>query len=62
MSNRVHFFLAESLEYRGVRHLDEDEYVDVEIIPAEEVLRDMGRPPYVHALMASALALYGLKQ
>jgi 8-oxo-dGTP pyrophosphatase MutT (NUDIX family) len=62
MSNRVHFFLAESLEYRGVRHLDEDEYVDVEIIPADEVLRDMGRPPYIHALMASALALYGLKQ
>jgi 8-oxo-dGTP pyrophosphatase MutT (NUDIX family) len=58
MSNRVHFFLAEDLEHKGSRHLDEDEYVDVEIVPAEEVLQNMGRPPYVHALMASAMALY----
>jgi 8-oxo-dGTP pyrophosphatase MutT (NUDIX family) len=61
MSNRVHFFLAESLEHRRVRHLDEDEFLDVEIIQAEEVFLNMGRPPYIHALMASALALYMLK-
>jgi 8-oxo-dGTP pyrophosphatase MutT (NUDIX family) len=58
MSNRVHFFLAESLEHRGERHLDEDEYLDVETVPAETVIQNMGRPPYIHALMASALAFY----
>ncbi|MDR2759457.1 MAG: NUDIX hydrolase [Spirochaetaceae bacterium] len=61
MSNRVHFFLAEALEYRKARHLDEDEYIDVETIPVDEALRNMGRPPYIHALMASALGLYLLK-
>jgi 8-oxo-dGTP pyrophosphatase MutT (NUDIX family) len=62
MSNRVHIFLAESLENRGVRHLDADEYLDVEIVPEEEVLQNMGRPPYIHALMASALAFYLLNR
>jgi 8-oxo-dGTP pyrophosphatase MutT (NUDIX family) len=60
MSNLVHFFVAESLEHRGAQHLDEDEYVEVEIVPEAEALRNIGRPPYVHALMASALALYML--
>ncbi|MDR2494567.1 MAG: NUDIX hydrolase [Spirochaetaceae bacterium] len=58
MSNQVHFFLAQDLRARGVQNLDEDEYVDVEIVPVGEVMRGMGSPPYIHALMGSALALY----
>jgi 8-oxo-dGTP pyrophosphatase MutT (NUDIX family) len=58
MSNRVHFFLAEDLEYTGSQELDEDEYIEVETLKAAEVLRGMGKPPFVHALMGSALALY----
>jgi 8-oxo-dGTP pyrophosphatase MutT (NUDIX family) len=58
MSNRVHFFLAEELRPAGAQKLDEDEYVDVERVAPEEVFRNMGKPPYVHALMASALILY----
>jgi 8-oxo-dGTP pyrophosphatase MutT (NUDIX family) len=58
MSNRVHFFLAEDLKNLEKQNLDDDEYVDVEIVPAKEVIEAMGRPPYVHALMASALMLY----
>jgi 8-oxo-dGTP pyrophosphatase MutT (NUDIX family) len=58
MSNRVHFFLAEDLQYTDTQDLDEDEYIEVETISAADVLRDMGRPPYIHALMGSALALY----
>lgn len=58
MSNHVHFFLATDLQHTGEQHLDEDEYVDVELIPAEEVIRSMGKPPYTHALMAAALMLY----
>jgi 8-oxo-dGTP pyrophosphatase MutT (NUDIX family) len=58
MSNRVHFFMAEDLEYTGKQSLDEDEYIEVELVKAAEVFRGLGRPPYIHALMGSALALY----
>jgi 8-oxo-dGTP pyrophosphatase MutT (NUDIX family) len=58
MSNRVHFFLAENLVDTGRQNLDADVFVDVELLPFEEVFRGMGKPPFIHALMASALALY----
>jgi 8-oxo-dGTP pyrophosphatase MutT (NUDIX family) len=58
MSNRVHFFLAEDLKPTGGQDLDEDEYVEVETVPWEEVLNSMGKPPYIHALMGTAMALY----
>jgi 8-oxo-dGTP pyrophosphatase MutT (NUDIX family) len=58
MSNRVHFFLAEDLTPLESQDLDEDEFVDVEVIPVEKVARGLGRPPYIHALMGSAYALY----
>jgi len=57
MANKVHFFLAEGL-VPGTQHLDADEFVEVELVSAEEVINGMGKPPYVHALMGSALALY----
>jgi 8-oxo-dGTP pyrophosphatase MutT (NUDIX family) len=58
MSNRVHFFLAENLSPAGTQKLDEDEYLDVVLLPPEEVFRDMGKAPYVHALMGTALSFY----
>jgi len=58
MSNRVHFFLAEDLDAPNKQELDEDEYVEVETVPWEEVLRGMGKPPYIHALMGAAMSLY----
>jgi 8-oxo-dGTP pyrophosphatase MutT (NUDIX family) len=58
MSNRVHFFMAEDLRHTGKQELDEDEYIAVELVNAAEVFRGLGRPPYVHALMGSALTLY----
>ena len=58
MSNRVHFFLASELGPMEDQDLDEDEYVEVETIPCEEVLSNMGKPPYIHALMGTAMALY----
>lgn len=58
MSNKVHFFLAENLVNTGRQDLDADEFVDVELMPLEEVIRGMGKPPFIHALMASALMLY----
>jgi len=58
MANRVHFFLALDLEPPVEQKLDEDEFVDVEIVPWEEVLLGMGEPPYIHALMGTAMTLY----
>jgi hypothetical protein len=57
MANTVHFFLAEDLVNTGKQNLDADEYVEVELVDAEEVIKGMGKPPYIHALMGSALAL-----
>jgi len=58
MSNKVHFFLAENLTGDGKQDLDEDEYVDAALVNTEEVIQGMGKAPYIHALMGTALALY----
>ena len=58
MSNQVHFFLAEELTSTGAQELDEDEFVNVETVAWEEVVHGMGKRPYIHALMGTALALY----
>jgi len=58
MSNKVHVFLAGNLDDTGNKKPDEDEFVETEIVCAGEVIQGMGKPPYVHALMASALVLY----
>ncbi|MDR1238623.1 MAG: NUDIX hydrolase [Treponema sp.] len=58
MANRVHFFMAEDLEHTGKQELDADEYIEVELVSPGEVFRGLGRPPYVHALMGAAFALY----
>ncbi|MDR2048978.1 MAG: NUDIX hydrolase [Treponema sp.] len=58
MSNRVHFYLAESLTPLRSQSLDEDEFIDIERVPVEDVIGGMGKPPFVHALSAAALALY----
>ena len=58
MSNRVHFFLATDLKTPLQQQLDEDEYLEVETVAWEEVLHGMGKPPYIHALMGTAMALY----
>ena len=58
MTNSVHFFLAEDLKSAGSQSLDEDEFVETVLIPEEEVLRGMGKEPFIHALMGCALSLY----
>jgi 8-oxo-dGTP pyrophosphatase MutT (NUDIX family) len=62
MSNRVHFFLAENLSGDGKQYLDDDEYVEVALVDTEEVIRGMGKEPYIHALMGTALSLYNRKK
>jgi len=58
MSNKVHFFLAENLTGGGKQNLDEDEYVETALVDTNEVIQGMGKKPYIHALMGTALALY----
>jgi len=58
MTNKIHIFLAENLTNTGKQELDQDEFVEVELVNADEVIKGMGRAPYVHALMGTALALY----
>jgi 8-oxo-dGTP pyrophosphatase MutT (NUDIX family) len=58
MSNTVHFFLAEGLSGEGKQHLDKDEYVEAVLVDTEEVIQGVGKQPYIHALMAAAVALY----
>lgn len=58
MSNWVHFFMAEDLTYTGKQELDEDEFIEVELVSPAEAFRGLGRPPYVHALMGAAFTLY----
>jgi 8-oxo-dGTP pyrophosphatase MutT (NUDIX family) len=58
MSNRVHFFLAENLTGDGKQNLDEDEYVETTLVNTNDVIQGMGKKPYIHALMGTALALY----
>jgi len=60
MSNKVHFFLAEDLVNTGRQDLDPDEFVEVELVDVDAVRKGMGKPPYVHALMGTALAMYML--
>jgi 8-oxo-dGTP pyrophosphatase MutT (NUDIX family) len=58
MSNRVHFFLAEDLLNTGKLELDNDEFLETVLVDVDEVIKNMGRRPYVHALMSAALLLY----
>ena len=62
MSNKVHFFLAEDLTGDGVQELDRDEYVDVVLINCDEVIKGMGKEPFAHALMGTALGMYLISQ
>jgi 8-oxo-dGTP pyrophosphatase MutT (NUDIX family) len=58
MSNRVHFFLARDLSAPAGQNLDEDEYVEVETVPWKDVFEGLGKAPYIHALMGTAMVLY----
>lgn len=58
MQNMCHIFFAECQEHEGVQNLDDDEYIEVSLIPYKEVIKNMGFHPFQHALMSSALFLY----
>jgi 8-oxo-dGTP pyrophosphatase MutT (NUDIX family) len=58
MANHVYFFLAEDITVDGELQPDKDEFITAEKVSADEVINGVGKPPYIHALMASALCFY----
>ncbi|GMO55672.1 MAG: hypothetical protein Ta2G_15020 [Termitinemataceae bacterium] len=58
MTNKVSIYLASDLVYEGDQDLDDTEFVKVHLVPKLTVIKEMGKPPYIHALMASALGLF----
>ena len=58
MTNTIHIYLAEKLSPLERQSLDDDEFVDVKLIDERELIRNMGKAPYIHSLSAAALALY----
>ena len=56
--NTVYFFAAEHLKDTGIKNPDEDEFLCTHVIPVDEALKKAGRPPYIHALMTTALCLF----
>lgn len=58
MQNRCHIFFAECEENAQVQNCDSDEFIDVILVEYDEILKNMGRHPFQHALMCSALFLF----
>ncbi len=57
-SNTLHVYGVKNCINTHKRNLDDDEYVSFQAIPTKEVLANMGKKPYVHALMSTALLLF----
>ncbi len=58
MMNTVTYYVAEELEYIQDQQLDEDEMIDIELVPINEVIHSMGHGYYNNAIMMAALAFY----
>ncbi len=57
-SNTLHIYGAKALSNTHTLDLDDDEFVSFQAIPVREVIQDMGKKPYCHSLMATALLFY----
>ena len=58
MGHKSHIYFADCEANTQAQHLDEDEFLEAEAVPVEEVLNKMGTDPYDHALMCTALFFY----
>ena len=58
MGNKSHIYFADCESDTQAQHLDEDEFLEAEAVPVDEVLNKMGTEPYDHALMCTALFFY----
>ncbi len=62
MDNTCHVFIAEGLKRTHEPDPDEDEFLAAMPMPAKEVFRGMGHPPFVHGLMSAALLAFVQKK
>ena len=58
LTNTSSTFLAEDLVATGVQNLDENEYVDYQLVSVEEVIKKMGSGEYSNGTMLMALMYY----
>lgn len=58
MENKSHVYFADCESGIRPQNLDEDEFLEAEPVPVQEVFDKMGRAPYDHALMCTALFLW----
>ncbi len=58
MTNKFSAFLAEELVDTGVQNLDENEYVDYELVLVDDVINNMGCGDYSNGTMLMALMYY----
>ena len=58
MTNRCSTFIAHDLRRTSEQDLDENEIVDLELVPVAELERDMGTGIHTHAIMVVALFWY----
>lgn len=56
--NHFHCFLAEELELTGVQHLDDDELLNFELMPIDQVIDAFGTGEFSHAFTGTAMAFY----
>lgn len=62
MENKSHIYFADCKSDIRPQDLDEDEFLEAEAVPVQEVLDKMGKAPYDHALMCTALFLWKQQQ
>lgn len=58
MENKCYVFYAEVKENTAAQRLDEDEFINILTVPVKTAIKNMGIPPYSHAIMNAALLLY----
>ena len=58
MGNKSHIYFADCDSNTQAQHLDEDEFLEAEAVPIDEIMKKMGEAPYDHALMCTALFFY----
>jgi 8-oxo-dGTP pyrophosphatase MutT (NUDIX family) len=58
MSNCCSTYIAQGLRRTSEQDLDENELVDYELVPVDDLVRDMGTGEHTHAIMVVALFWY----
>lgn len=58
LTNSVTYYVAEGLESVADQQLDEHEMIDIELIPVDRIIQEMGGGVYSNAIMMTALCFY----